>query len=135
MRLATCTGILAIVTMAAALTACQPQTPPQAGPIYKVPTAQTVAQIRRQYAKIDPDARVGVVKGVRDANCLAAVGDMPVEDIAVGDIITFLDANGQIITMGHVEAIDKDLVLVKYEILRQQGGIPVKGDIAVRAIK
>jgi len=138
MRLATWIGSVAVMTLAAAMTACQPQSSPVTRPALPTPTAQTVAQIRAQYAKIDPDARVGVVQGVLAANCLAAVGDVPVADLAAGDVITFLDNNGQTITMGHVvPAIEKDpvYVYVKYDAPKAGGRVPAKGDIAVRAIK
>jgi len=97
-------------------------------------TAEQLTQLRDTYRRTDREARVGVVTAVLTASNLAAVGSVPVKDFSVGDVITFLDSNGKVLTMGLVEAINKNSLTVHYDNPARHGRVPVEGDVAVRAI-
>ena len=113
------------------LSACAPQQLAIAPPA----TPEQLAAIRDEYRSSDPMARVGQVTDVLPADHLALVGSIAVKDFSVGDIITFLDSNRQVLTMGTVEAINRSNITVRYEPPDKTGREPVTGDLAVRAIR
>jgi hypothetical protein len=98
-------------------------------------TPEQLAAIRDEYRGSDPMARVGQVTDVLQSDHLALVGSVSVKDFAVGDVITFLDSNRQVLTLGTVEAINRSNITVRYEPPDKTGREPVIGDLAVRAIK
>lgn len=95
---------------------------------------EQLAQMRDDYRRTDRNARVGIVTAVLASANLASVGEVPVKDFTIGDIITFIDSNGKSLTLGHVEAINKNSLTVKYANPSADGRAPVEGDAAVRAI-
>ncbi|HEY1922787.1 MAG TPA: hypothetical protein VGG44_08465 [Tepidisphaeraceae bacterium] len=97
-------------------------------------TSAQLSMIRDQYRKNDPEARVGVVTAVLPSAHLASVGSVPTKDFSVGDVISFVDSNQVLLTMGHVDAINQNLVIVKYDTPDPAKREPVQGDMAVRAI-
>jgi hypothetical protein len=105
---------------------------PEGGPNEPVSQDQFIAA-RNEYQKQNPDARVGLVTAVLPDDHLASVGSVPVKDFAVGDIVSFIDAYGNIVATGQVEAITNDQLNVRYT--PTGGRDPIKGDLAVRAIK
>ena len=122
--------ITALVTTILTLTGCGSHEEPPAPPV----TDAQLASLRATYRQ-DPVARVGVVTAVLDSANLASVGKVPVKDFATGDIITFMDSNGKILTMGKVEAISHDTLTVRYDFPQKDGRVPAPGDVAARFIR
>jgi hypothetical protein len=123
--------IAVMIAVFLALIGCATPTPPMAPPA----TPEQLAAIRDEYRSSDPMARVGLVTDVLAGDRLALVGSVAVKDFAVGDIITFIDSNRQVLTMGTVEAINASNLTVRYEAPDKTGRDPVAGDLAVRAIR
>jgi hypothetical protein len=129
MRLTIITVVL--TALLAGFTGCNSSPEPIAPPV----SPEQLTQMRDTYRRTDPEARVGVVTAVLAGSNLASVGGVPVKDFTVGDVITFLDSNGKTLTMGLVEAINKNTLTVHYDNpTDKHGRAPVEGDIAVRAI-
>jgi hypothetical protein len=118
--------IFAMLGVSGCLTFSQPIAPPV--------TPEQLQQMRDEYRRTDRAARVGLVMAVLPSANLASVGDVPVKDFTVGDIITFVDSNGKTLTMGTVEAINGNSLTVKYVNPSSAGRAPLEGDAAVRAI-
>jgi hypothetical protein len=97
-------------------------------------TSAQLASIRRQFRATDASARVGVVTAVLPSSHLASVGSVPVKDFTPGDVMTFLDSNQKVLTMGHVETVEPRSLIVRYDPPGSSGRAPVAGDLAVRAI-
>jgi hypothetical protein len=97
-------------------------------------TSEQLAQMRDEYRREDPQARVGLVTSILASDNLASVDEVPVKDFTLGDIISFVDSNGKVVTMGTVEAINRDTLTVRYANPGPHGRDPVAGDAAVRAI-
>jgi hypothetical protein len=97
-------------------------------------TSAQLAVIRDQYRRMDPEARVGVVTAVLPSSHLASVGSIPAKDFSVGDVVSFIDSNQVLLTMGHVETVTQSSIIVKYDPPAATGREPVQGDMAVRAI-
>ena len=96
-------------------------------------TPQQLAAIRADFRRNNPNARVGVVSGVAaDAN-LATVGQVNPRDFRVNDVVTFIDADGRILTSGSVTGTSGSDLQVRYARPREGGRIPRVGDLAVRA--
>jgi hypothetical protein len=98
-------------------------------------TQDQFSQIRDEFLKVNPNARVGLVTAVLPSSNLAAVGDVAVDDFKVGDFITFEDSQLNVLTSGVVESTDKDVLTVHYNNPDAAGRIPSVGDLAVRAIQ
>jgi len=124
-RYATIASLLSVCVLAA----CYPESPSNT----PVSQSQYVA-VRNDYQKHNPDARVGLVTAVLTSEHLASVGSVQVKDFAVGDIISFIDANGNTFAIGQVEAISNNRLDVRYQP-PANGREPIAGDLAVRAIK
>jgi hypothetical protein len=107
-------------------TAPEPITPPVSG--------EQLAQMRDEYRRTDSEARVGLVTSVLASDNLASVDGVPVKDFTIGDIISFVDSNGKVVTMGTVEAINRNSLTVRYANPGPHGRVPTEGDAAVRAI-
>jgi hypothetical protein len=103
-------------------------------PIAPPVSPEQLTQMRDQFRREDREARVGLVTAVLPNANLAAVGSVPVNDFTVGDIITFIDSNGKTLTLGNVEAINRNSITVRYSNPGPHGRVPVRGDAAVRAI-
>lgn len=103
-------------------------------PIAPPATPAQLAVIRSQFRRADPEARVGLVTAVLPSSHLTSVANVPVTDFTVGDVITFIDSNQNVLAMGHVETINQTSLTVRYDPPSPPGRNPVPGDIAVRAI-
>jgi hypothetical protein len=127
MRL-TIIGALIFLTMGlnGCLSTHEPVTPPF--------TPDQIRQLRDEYRQYDHQARVGIVTAVLPNSNLASVGSVPVKDFDIGDIITFIDSNRKVLTLGTVEAIGRNTLTVRYKTPGKNGRAPVEGDAAVRAI-
>ncbi|MGD0462284.1 MAG: hypothetical protein ABSB74_07325 [Tepidisphaeraceae bacterium] len=112
------------------LAGCSESSLPPAPPV----TVAQLTAIRDQYRKTDPEARVGVVTAVLPSAHLASVGSIPVQDFTVGDVVTFIDSNQATLTMGHVDAVNPNSIIVRYDPPDRHGREPLQGDMAVRAI-
>ncbi len=94
--------------------------PPIAGP-------DKVTELRESIQKSKPGSRVGQV--VATFELYAAVSEIPVKDVKIGDTLTFLDATGNPINNGTIARIVEETLHVKFD---PTGKRPVqKGDIAV----
>jgi hypothetical protein len=122
--------IAALVYIAVGLNGCMTAPEPIAPPV----SPEQLTQMRDEYRRTDADARVGIVTAVLASNNLASVGEVPVKDFTIGDIISFVDSNGKVVTMGTVEAINHNSLTVRYVNPTRHGRAPVEGDAAVRAI-
>jgi len=98
-------------------------------------TPQQLAAIQADFQRANPNARVGVVSAVAaDAN-LATVGRVKPRDFRMNDVVTFIDAEGRILTSGSVSGTAGGDLQVRYAQPREGGRIPRVGDLAVRAIQ
>jgi hypothetical protein len=122
--------LIAVAALPIMMTGCLTQSLPVAPPV----TSAQLAVIRDQYRRTDPEARVGVVTAVLPSSHLASVGSIPTKDFTIGDVVSFIDSNQVLLTMGHVETINQSSVIVKYDPPAATGREPVQGDMAVRAI-
>jgi hypothetical protein len=105
------------------LTGCATKTPsePQAVPPEKIAT------LRESIQKNKPGSLVGPV--IATYQLYAAVGDIPVKEVKLGQTITFVDPDGNPINNGTVANILEDTIHVKFDAT---GKRPVqRGDLAV----
>jgi len=125
-------SLVASTLICAALLGCQsdaenPSTPPHAV------THQELLAIRQSFQRADPAVRVGLVMASDVPARLAAVGDVDVNDFHGGDVVSFLDSNRATLSLGTVDSVVNDMVIVRFEV--QPGGrAPQAGDLAVRAV-
>jgi hypothetical protein len=122
--------LIAIAALPVMMAGCLNDSLPPAPPV----TAAQLAVIRDQYRRTDAEARVGVVTAVLPGAQLASVGSIPTRDFSVGDVVSFIDSNQALLTMGHVETINQNSIIVKYDPPAKTGREPLAGDMAVRAI-
>ena len=103
---------------------------PLSEPTPPVATADKIAAIRESIQKGQPGSLVGqVIETSTVYGPYAAVADLPVQDVKVGQVITFVDGDGNPINNGVVMAVVGDMLHVKYD---PAGKRPVqKGDLAV----
>lgn len=96
------------------------------------PDATRVAQIRQDIRATDPGAVVGVVTHVLSSRNYAAVGDMPLADLRVGQPMTFIDSNRRIVTHGIIRRITSTEAHVEFERAVGTARTVRVGDLAVR---
>jgi hypothetical protein len=123
--------LIALLPITMLMTACQKENPKLAGPI----DPQQFPAIRDSYTKANTNARVGLVTAVLPDQRLAAVSNVPLNDFKVGDVITFVDANGKILDNGMVKAIGKNSLHVLYDAPGPGQFAPRVGDLGIRAIQ
>ena len=93
----------------------------------QVAAPEKVASVRETIQKNQPGSLVGQV--IETYQQYAAVGDIAVQDVKVGQTITFLDADGNPINNGSIKVIVGDTLHVKFDAT---GKRPVqKGDLAL----
>jgi hypothetical protein len=97
-------------------------------------TDAQLASFRDQYRRTDAEARIGLVTAVLPSAHLASVGSVPTQDFTIGDVMTFIDSNQAVLTLGHVEAINSNSLTVRYDPPDKHAREPLVGDMAVRAI-
>lgn len=94
--------------------------------------AAIVASARAQLTRADPSAIVGVVMQSLPRERFAAVGDVPVDEFRVGEVVTFIDVEQRQLTHGVVRRITSDTLHVEFEPPPRGGRAPRVGDLAVR---
>jgi hypothetical protein len=92
------------------------------------PSPQDAAAARGRIMQSDPNARVGIVAAVAPETHLAAVGDLPLQDFAIGDVLTFIDAAEKPFNNGTVVNASSQYLHVRYEADRRA---PRVGELAV----
>ena len=87
--------------------------------------------VRARYQKLYPDSHIGRVIATLPGERLAAIAELPVKQYTKGDALTFIGAEGTLVS-GEVVAVVQDTLHVRYaEPAAGQRG-PVVGDLAVR---
>ena len=124
-----CRSVGLLLLLAGLLTGCQNKAKQSADRTMARPSAQDVASIRARYQQINAENRVGVVNAVLPESHLAAVGDIPLQDFGIGDVLTFIDAREQPFNSGVVVNATASSLHVKYDASRRA---PREGDLAVR---
>ena len=94
--------LLSQCVAAASLFGCQPTPPPPPPqqPVIMPPTVQQAEQTQMEFSRTDPTVRVGRVMGITDMT--AAVSGIPIDDLNVGDAVTFTDGKQVPIANGTV---------------------------------
>jgi hypothetical protein len=88
-----------------------------------------VATIRARYQRINPNNRVGLVVAVSSSSNHVAVGDIPLQDFGIGDVMVFLDRRERPFNSGEVVNATSDALHVRYDAKRRA---PRVGELAVR---
>lgn len=123
--------VAAILAAGLGLPGCQTKTNPAGGP---PATPARLAEIRESYARQKPGTIVGQVTAVLREQNLLAVGDVPADRFARGDVVSILDGNEVTLAVGRVVRVDdkmQDPVHVKYES-RADARPPMEGDVVIR---
>ncbi len=87
------------------------------------------AAVRERFMRANPDNRVGVIAAVREQSNLAAVGDIPLQDFGMGDVLVFVDSREQPFNSGTVVNATANALHVRYEPNQRA---PRVGELAVR---
>jgi hypothetical protein len=125
--------MVAAVVLGVSLFGCasKPKAQSQAATSPLVTAKQQAQKLQTTYQKTDASARVGVVLAVKPDTHLAAVGDVPTQDFKKGDVISFVDANQKLVANGHVRDVQKNLLIVGYDV-PAKGRAPQTADLAIR---
>ena len=89
---------------------------------------QVAAKIRQRYQRVNPNNRVGIVSAVKADAKLVAIGDIPVQDFGVGDVLVFIDRAERVIASGVVVNATPTALHARYEAKKRE---PRVGDLAV----
>jgi len=125
------------------LTACQPAPPPPppqttivAPPPPAVMGDADYDRMKQMYTTANPNALVGRVEAVLPDEQRAAIGGLPTDQFRVGDVLSIIDADQKTVADATVVAVDSTLVYVEFMSPTLGGGrAPIKGDVAIRAMK
>ena len=93
------------------------------------PVSMDADAVRQRYMRLNPENRVGVVNDVRASAHLAAVGEIPLQDFGIGDVLVFIDALEQPFNSGEVVNATADALHVRFDANRRA---PRVGELAVR---
>ena len=107
---------------------CQNKTEPNGEGIPPVGEVD-VAAVRELYTRINASNRVGVVVAVHESSNHAAVGDIPLQDFGIGDVLVFLDGREQPFNSGTIVNATSSALHVRYDPQRRA---PRVGELAVR---
>jgi hypothetical protein len=110
---------------------CQHKAPPSQGPVYP-PAIPAGAESRKELQKLAPDAVIGQVVAVLREAQLVAVTGIPLNQIKVGDVVTFMGGEPAPVDAGVVKAIVNGAVQVRYDEPPAGGRPPVVGDLVIR---
>ncbi len=91
-----------------------------------------LASIRMDIQRTDPNALVGYVTQTLPKERLAAVGQVPVNQFRIGQVLVFIDVRQNRLTTGMVRRITSDELHVQYQPPPKDGREPRVGDLAVR---
>lgn len=94
-------------------------------------SAESLEQLRAEFTRADPGARVGGVDDVKEPVMYLAIGQIRGADFPVGSVVAVIDSNKQVIAVGTVEQTFDSTVHVKYEKKTGQRS-PMVGDAAVK---
>lgn len=122
---------LAVACIAAmlALGGCEPTRTQATGAAPATP--ERLEAIRAAYVAQRPGTVVGPLIAVLPEQSLAAVGDVPVDRFADGDLVSIIDSGENTLAMARVVRRLADSVHVKYES-KPNARRPMEGDVAVR---
>lgn len=122
--------VMAAVCAAVALGSIGCKSKPQAESPTPPPTVLQVSELREQYARVAPQAKLGVVAVVLPDLDYLRVEEIDTANLKAGDLLTFIDATQTVVAYGTVEKVlDGNSLAVKFE-----PGIrrPAVGDVAVK---
>lgn len=119
--------VIAMVMTWGAVTGCQSGVSQD-----RVMEGADAQSVRSALLKVEPRALVGVVSEVLPDERFAAVRDIPVEEIGVGQIVSFIDLNQSLLTHGQVVRVVNGSLHVMYDPPSAGGRAPRAGDLAVR---
>ena len=119
---------LALTFAAVTLIGCAPMKHNSMGTMPGSPSADQLETIRADYKNAFPQARVGVVSAVDDANGYALVDQIDTAGLKNGDYVTFVDAEQDAIANGKIAKIDGGIT-VQFEAGKRS---PQVGDAAVK---
>lgn len=91
-----------------------------------------LAAARQDIQRSDPSALVGFVTEALPKERLVAVGELPVNQFRVGQVVMFVDVNQKRLTSGVVKRITTDELHIQYQPPPKDGRAPRMGDLAVR---
>lgn len=96
-------------------------------------SGDTLNMVRKQYMRTDPNAIVAPVIAVEKRGLpFAAIGDVPVTDFKVGDVVTFIDTARTPLTSGIVRHTTDDTLHVEWMNPPKASRVPRVGDLIVR---
>ena len=121
---------LAALSMMLPLSSGGCQNKPDGNALERTSTGELdVASIRERYQRINPNNRLGVVVAVHESSNHAAVGDIPLQDFGIGDVLVFLDARERPFNSGEIVNATSSALHVRYDPQRRA---PRVGELAVR---
>lgn len=120
----------AVGIVSAVLAGCGPNKPAPVGTIQPV-SLSVVQSVRHSYQQADSSSRVGYVVAVLPNSNLMAVADIPVQDVPVGTVVTFLAQDRTVLGDGTVVAKMADTLHVRCDRIHAQRRIPAVGDLGV----
>ena len=95
------------------------------------PSGDQMVALRESISKNNPGSMVGqvVLTLPTDTGSLAAVKDIPIAQVKIGDVVTFTDAQGTPVGNGTIIRIEDDLLNVRFTAVGTRG--VMKGDAAI----
>ncbi len=116
---------------------CAPEpVKPAPQPVMIVPASPEQAdQFRADVAKMDPNARVGKVERVSEANSMAAISGLSPDEVKKGETVEFVDSRlnpiaGGTVTNSRTTGPTDPYLIVEYTVTAG-GRAPVSGDLVV----
>ncbi len=94
--------------------------------------ANVLQSIRQTYQLSNPNVLVGLVVGTRAEDQLAAVEQLPVDQLKNGQAVVFVDSTAEPISNGTIVNITNGIVVVKYNANQPGHRAPQGGDLMVR---
>jgi hypothetical protein len=94
-------------------------------------TPARLEELRAAYTMQRPGTVVGAVIAVLPEQSLLAVGDVPVDRFAEGDMVSIIDSKENTLAIAQVVRRLPDSVHVRYQS-RENARAPLEGDIVVR---
>jgi hypothetical protein len=119
-----------LVLMIGMLTGCPGRRTAQA-PAPAPDPQQALQDTRREFQRLNPQVQVGLVTIVREDAHLAAVSELPLEDLQAGQIVNFIDVNRRPLVSGTIVRITDVSAHVRYDAPPQDRRHPREGDLAV----
>jgi len=124
-RMRVCTAVLAGLM----LIGCRTQPKAQ---VVVAADDSAIARVRESFKRIDPESQVGPVIAAVPEDRLVAVGDVPVKEFTVGELLMFVDSDQNPLVSGTVTQITGDALHVRYDPPAAGRRVPNVGDLAVK---